>query len=416
MNKKEFINATWVVSEKLVSIIGLFFVTTFVAKYVGPSIFGQISYALAIFQIVQIISQLGSETLLFKRISQNVFSGVKLIKHTTKIRFILYILISFPVLFYFLLKSNGSGLIFIFAACLSCLFLSMDVYSIYNDARLRSKINTIVNFFGLSISLVVRYFIAYFEFSPKFLAIPMVLVSLIPLVIRYYFFVKEVDCFEFSKSKRERWRYSRFIIGAGSLTVISTISITIYARVNQFVLNVFCGDHYVGIYNCALGLASCWIFVLYSFINSLLPSFFSEKDLNLSIKKIRKINLIVLSISVPIVIIAYFFSERIIMILYGSQYIESILLLKLLVFATPLSALNFVATRVIIKYSNYKYLAYKSLFILFFYFFSSIIFIKEFGYVGAAYSTLVSEALSLTLANYFFKKGFILQTHIYTKI
>lgn len=46
-------------SEKIISIFGLFFVTSFVAKYVGPTTFGQISLAIALFQVVQIIAQMG---------------------------------------------------------------------------------------------------------------------------------------------------------------------------------------------------------------------------------------------------------------------------------------------------------------------------------------------------------------------
>lgn len=36
-------------SEKIISIFGLIFVTSFVAKYVGPTIFGDIALAMSIF-------------------------------------------------------------------------------------------------------------------------------------------------------------------------------------------------------------------------------------------------------------------------------------------------------------------------------------------------------------------------------
>ncbi|WP_369892462.1 oligosaccharide flippase family protein [Klebsiella pneumoniae subsp. pneumoniae] len=70
MQKKNIVNAFWIMSEKIISIFGLFFVTSFVAKYIGPYRFGQIALSIAIFQVVQVISQMGCDNILFKRASK----------------------------------------------------------------------------------------------------------------------------------------------------------------------------------------------------------------------------------------------------------------------------------------------------------------------------------------------------------
>ncbi|MES4258655.1 polysaccharide biosynthesis protein, partial [Escherichia coli] len=82
MNKKIFSNSIWMMSEKIISIFGLIFVTSYVAKYVGPGTFGQISFSMSLFQIVQVIAQLGSSIIIFKRISKNKRSGIILINTT----------------------------------------------------------------------------------------------------------------------------------------------------------------------------------------------------------------------------------------------------------------------------------------------------------------------------------------------
>jgi O-antigen/teichoic acid export membrane protein len=76
MNSKAIYNSIWMMSEKIISIFGLVFVTSYVAKYVGPTIFGEIMYATTIFQIAQVASQLGSDVIIFKRISRNQRSGL----------------------------------------------------------------------------------------------------------------------------------------------------------------------------------------------------------------------------------------------------------------------------------------------------------------------------------------------------
>ncbi|HCB3574828.1 TPA: oligosaccharide flippase family protein, partial [Klebsiella pneumoniae] len=110
MEKKILSNSIWMMSEKVISIVGLIFVTSYVAKYVGPGIFGQIAFATSLFQITQVISQLGSDVIIFKRISRNVTSGIKLIYATTTIRFFIYLLTSIPVLLFTYYKGDSDGL------------------------------------------------------------------------------------------------------------------------------------------------------------------------------------------------------------------------------------------------------------------------------------------------------------------
>lgn len=85
MKNRSIINALWMMSEKLVTLFGLFFVTSFVAKYIGPYRFGQLALAIAIFQVVQVVAQLGCDNIIFKRVSQKLISGLKLIYSTFNI-------------------------------------------------------------------------------------------------------------------------------------------------------------------------------------------------------------------------------------------------------------------------------------------------------------------------------------------
>ena len=56
MKLKVFRNSFWMILEKVISIFGLIFVTSYVAKYIGPSAFGAISFAASLFVIIQAIA------------------------------------------------------------------------------------------------------------------------------------------------------------------------------------------------------------------------------------------------------------------------------------------------------------------------------------------------------------------------
>ncbi|MBB0941830.1 oligosaccharide flippase family protein, partial [Escherichia coli] len=132
MRKNSIINAMWMMSEKVITLFGLFFVTSFVAKYIGPSRFGQLALAIAIFQVVQVVAQLGCDNIIFKRVSKNATSGLKLIYSSFVIRAIIYIFIAFIVLAFFYKDADFINFVFLLSVCIAFFFTSIDVFTIYN--------------------------------------------------------------------------------------------------------------------------------------------------------------------------------------------------------------------------------------------------------------------------------------------
>ncbi|KPU01998.1 polysaccharide biosynthesis protein, partial [Enterobacter cloacae subsp. cloacae] len=71
-------NFLWMIAEKTIGVVGLFFINALVAKYLGPVVIGQIAIATAIFQIVQVVGVFGSDSIFYKRISTNLIGGIQL--------------------------------------------------------------------------------------------------------------------------------------------------------------------------------------------------------------------------------------------------------------------------------------------------------------------------------------------------
>lgn len=96
---------------------------------------------------------------------------------------------------------------------------------------------------------------------------------MVPFIIRLYFTPKIRNI----KLKYKR-RYNSYLFATGIPLVISTISMTIYSRVNQFSLSYFSGSYELGIYSVALTLGTAWIFIGNAFSISFLSKIYSEKD------------------------------------------------------------------------------------------------------------------------------------------
>ena len=396
-------------SEKVITLFGLIFVTSYVAKYVGPGIFGQIAFATSLFQIAQIISQLGSDVVIFKRISKNRKSGVKLLRATFFLRFLVYLVVAIPVLLIVGFNSDFVGRLFIFSCFLSCLFSSLDVFNIYYDSLLESKKNTIINVVGLVTSLLLRWGIALLLLPPVYLAIPIVLTGLIPFLIRLIVFSRHSNvCVS---RKKHKVQYTKFLFKTGMTFVVSSLSVAIYTRMSMLTLGYLKGDYAVGIFSVAVTLSTSWAFVCNSFITSTMPSIFSEKDDDSAAIKTARLSLLVVCIGLPVFFCVFLLGPYAIHLLYGEKYTASFYPLVILTFSTMISMLGVVSSRYIAKYSGYAFLSKKMLSVCIFGFFINIIFVYKFGIIGAAFSTLLTEILSLTVFNYFFRKGMVYRVH-----
>lgn len=407
MRKNSIINAMWMMSEKVITLFGLFFVTSFVAKYIGPSRFGQLALAIAIFQVVQVVAQLGCDNIIFKRVSQNATSGLKLIYSSFAIRAAIYIFIAFIVLAFFYKDTDFINFVFLLSVCIACFFTSMDVFTIYNDATLNSKFNTIANVFGLIIGLVLRYIIAFFELPIHLLSLPIILTTMVPFIIRLYFTPKIRNI----KLKYKR-RYNSYLFATGIPLVISTISMTIYSRVNQFSLSYFSGSYELGIYSVALTLGTAWVFIGNALSISFLSKIYSEKDEFLAKDKTSGLIASVFTVLLVFPVFFVLFGKRIIFILYGNDYLAAYNILVILCLSTIVTSLGFISNRYIVKLSGYNYLSKKTILILLFSIPISIAMVYQWGLYGAAYGVLIIELLSLTIMNYFFREGVVLKMHL----
>ena len=190
MSKKVFSNSLWMMSEKLISIFGLIFVTSFVAKYIGPENFGKLTFVGSIFAIVQTIAMMGIENVIFQKTAKSRKFGENMMMASKSIRDYIYITLSILILVSLYFYTDRLTFIFGCATCIAIYFAVHDVYIIYFNAILQSKVNAYCNIFALMISLLVRYCIAKFQLAVELLSVPIILITIVPFFIRKYLFNK----------------------------------------------------------------------------------------------------------------------------------------------------------------------------------------------------------------------------------
>lgn len=408
LSKKIVSNSLWMMIEKCISIFGLIFVTSYVAKYIGPTNFGKIALAATLFGFVQTLTWFGNQEILFKRVSRNPHSGLKYLIGTQNLRKILFLICTFPILFGLYLYSDFLTLIFGVATALAAYFITQDIYAIYNNARLQSYINAIVNMIGLGVALLIRYLIVIFELNYAFLGIPIVLTALIPFLLKKYIFNKS----QHLKSIRLK-NYRKYYFGAGSALVLSTLAVTLYTQVTSLMLAALTSTRELGIYAVAVTLGMSWAFINTSIITSVLSKIYREKSNYQSYVMIAKLNAVITITSLVIIVTFAFIGRWILNTLYGNAYVDAYELIVILGLATLCSGLGTVSARFLIKEESYSYISKKMLCVAIIALPISYVMIYYFKLIGAAYSVLIIELLSLTFFNYFYKNGLLFKIHFF---
>jgi len=403
-------NSLWMIAEKIISVLGLIFVTSFVAKYVGPTTFGIMSISMLVFQFIQSIAIMGSDVILLKRISQNKNSGVRLMISTFFLVLIIYVTLSIVGMIVMKEEMTSDALIFICAAAIACLFSSVDLVNIYNEAVLNAKMNVIANVSGLLISLAIRFIISYYKMDPEYLSIPIVLVTLIPFLIKMMVFMFRNERSPIPKLKNIR-KYSKYMISSGGTLIFSVIAVSLYTRFNQISVSYFLGVREAGVFSIALTLSTAWVFLPNALLASFYPSFFSEKDPKKAIIKIQKLHLLVISVSVFVILGIYLLSGLFIKYFYGNQYLNAVAPTIYLSIGAMCGVLSSVMDRFIIKYNGYRFLVKKTFFVLLICLVTSVILVPLYGLTGAAFSVIITELSSFTVLNYFFSTQPVMCIH-----
>lgn len=409
LDKKIFSNSAWMILEKFLGIFGLIFVNSYMARYIGPENYGKLAFVASIFVFVQTIAWFGTQNVLFKRLSKNAASGVKLAIASQILRRSLYFITSFFALCYLWFFLDTLTFIFGLGNFIASYFIISDIFSIYNNSQLRSFINALANILGLVVALIIRFILVYIEADAYTMIFPIILLALIPYVIKRIFFNKEN---EKTKNIKNKHRYNKYIFITGGSLVLSNLSIALYSQISNIFLANFSSFTELGVYNVALVLGGAWGFINISLITSYFSKIYNTKNEVDDILYLRQIHGLVLIISLTVLLGIIFFGAWFVEMLYGIEFIEAAKLLPFVVIATMLSAFGTISYQYIIKFNGYRYLSIKMLLVGFLTVPLSYFLIKNYGAQGAVFCFVLVEFISLTMANYFFNKKAILGMHL----
>ncbi len=382
-----------------------FFYIIYTARYLGAEGFGVLSFALALTAIFAVLTDIGLHPLTIREVARNRTLAAKYLANLTTIKIILstltFVLIA-VVINIMDYPAKTVGVVYIITLSVLVSSFTTMIYSIFHaHERMEFQsagqiISSTIMFIGAMLAINAGLDLTVFATLYLVAALTSLIYSLLILATNF----KEV-CLDWCRLK-----IFKFDIPFWQTTMkkalpfgLGLFFVMIFYWIDSIMLSYMKGDTVVGWYNAAYRMIIVLLFIPQTLINALYPvmSVFHKNEPE-SLKGSHEKSFKYLSIlGVPIAVGTTLLAPRLILLVFGAQYDNSVLPLQILVWSALLVYMS-------ITYGNLfnclnkqglvtKITATCMVFNIIF----NIILIPKYSLVGASIATVLTEFTSLAL-------------------
>ena len=402
-SKKTKYNFSWLVFDKFARASLNFLLFIFLARYLGPQEFGILNYLLALVFLFTSLSSLGINPVLTNILIKNKRkTNNSIISNSYILRFFSS-LFGYLIFILFIIYLHGKNVYLSYSIIigLSIIIKSYEVLFSYFESKSLSKYIVISQTISLVIVFSLIVFFLYLEFDIKYIYYCFLVDSLITLFLINIFFFKKERNFLFNLDFRKIYK----IIYKSFPVLLSIISIVIYMRIDQVMINLLLSEKDVGIYSVSVRIVEMFHFIPKIIMVSYLPILLISKNYTF---ELIKINSLLFKLSILVIFFIFALSKYITSILFGEIYMESVLTTILLSISLIFVFFGVANEHWYISKNLQKYYALNVFIGAITNIILNYFLIPSFGISGAAYSTILTYLLIIFLFDIFNKKTRVL--------
>ncbi len=333
-------NTLVLLAGQVITVVLTYFYTIYTARYLGAEGFGILSFAIAFTGISCLLADLGLSVLTTREVSRNNLLAGKYVGNVLAIKTILTIItIVFTATVINIFGFPARTIMVVYLITFSTIFTSFtntfnSIFQAFQKMEYISAgriLYSVLMFSGILITIYENLDIVSISLVYFFVSLFALGYSIYVCISKFVIPKIELD-FQFWKNLLKEsipfWMTSVFVI--------------IYFRMDMIMLSMMKGDEVVGWYAASYRLLDGLAVIPAVFMSVMFPVFSkcyvdSNNSLELAFKKSLKFLII---IAIPIGIGTTILADDIIMLFYGNEYAPSAIALKILIWASVLSFIN----------------------------------------------------------------------------
>jgi len=390
---KYFANTSWLLGERFLRIAVSLFVGIYVARYLGPENFGLLSYALSFVWLFSAFLDLAHREIIVRELVVHPDKRDVILGSAIMLRLCGAVLLGVGVFVGTLFIVNDhQTVVLISIITLGMMLQSWEIIDYFFQSQVQSKYIVWVQTIQLIVVSLSKLALIIWQAPLVYFAAVYLLEYALLTVLFLLLYYWRVGVFPIKYcniiKSRELFRNSLPLL-------FSAMAIIIYMKIDQVMLKEIAGVKSVGIYAAAVKLCEALYPISVLVAGSLYPAIIGVKKTNPVLYKVRVQQLYCLlvwgaiAIAVPTTILA----DLVINILYGHEYIESVIILKIYIWAGIFVFMSVANIKWLIIENCQKYILLTTFLGMSSNIVCNLILIPIYGAPGAAVATLISYGI-----------------------
>ncbi|MEK7818238.1 MAG: flippase [Bacteroidota bacterium] len=398
-------NLTWLSFDRVVRTIGAVFVNVIITRYLGPENFGILNYAIAFAGIFTPIIGLGLNAIVIRDIVRNVENKDEILGTAFVLRkYGGVVAIIFSAVGIFLIKPDDYRMqILVIITSIGLAFQAFEVIDFWFQSQVQSKYTVIAK--NLAFFIIAIFKIIFVLLNADILVF--IILGSIEFVVAA---LALIYMYKKSGNTIRKWKYSseqaKYFLASCWPIIISDIAVFAQIRIDQIMIGHFLSNKELGFYAAAQRLSEPLGFIPMIILTSVYPVFLKikEKSEKEFYERLTNLYRLMFILTILICLPISFFSEAIVNLLYGKEFLFSASILSLLIW-TRFYAFYGVARSIVISADNlFTHTLISSSCGVTVNLISNYFLIPKIGIVGAIISTHLSFIVTIFLFDAFAKK------------
>lgn len=340
IRKNRFVgNTNWLIFQNIYSMGLSLVVGALSARYLGPGNYGLIGYGTSLVNLFTSISQLGLDSILMNEMVTHPEQKGRIMGTALCMRIAASFVSFCCVLVLVAVIEPGNYILWIITA-LQSFAIMCRVYELFNEwflSELKSKYYVIANICGQTVVGVWKIVLLMLGASVLWFGASTTVQALVCGGIVLVLFMGSKD-FKLGFSMQ----IARQLFDKSKHYVLAGLAIALYTQMDKVMLGKMMGETEVGYYTAAMTIAMLWEFIPTAIINSS-RVIILEKKMHDEEGYQEKLKLLLFAISgmgIVVGIGVQIFGKLAVYILYGSEYMSAVLILKLLIWSTTFAMIG----------------------------------------------------------------------------
>ena len=398
---KSLKNASWIIICRVVQAFLSLIIGMITARYLSPSNYGLLNYAVSVVTFSLPIMKLGLTSILVQELvvdpeREGETLGTSVILSIISAMFC-YVAVN---LFVNLTNADERDTIIVCALYSSILFFrAAEVFNYWFQRHLQAKYSSTIALIAYGVVSVYKIYLLVTQKSIYWFSVASTLDHLVIAGGLFYMYKRKGgQKLEFNLEK------ARKLLSISKYYIISDIMVVIFAQTDRVMLKLMIDNAATGFYSAAITCAGITQFVFSAIIDSMRPAIFESKKKSEELYKLNLSRLFSIITYLSLIQSAgmTIFAPLIIRILYGAQYVDSISALQIVVWYTTFSYLGSVRNIWILAEGKQKHLWKINFFGAVANVVLNAVLIPVMGVNGAALASLVTQFLTNVVTGYIF--------------